>query len=85
MKECHGCVHWAGGDTAYMAPCTNPDAAGSRTAFDHSCVLHTPRIEPVVVSSCVQCPKCGAADLSYMLTGYMLWCYTCKSCKHTWG
>ncbi len=85
MKKCNGCTHWAGGDTAYMAPCTNPNAAGSRTPFDHSCTLHTPRIVAVAPAQRVQCPKCGSADLAYAPMGYMLGGYSCKICKHSWG
>ncbi len=84
MKKCNGCTHWAGGDTAYMAACLNPEVAQSRTPFDHSCTLHTPRIEPVATPSRVQCPKCGGVDLQHQSMGYMFFVLRCKACQYTW-
>jgi hypothetical protein len=84
IKTCEHCTFWDGKDTAYLGLCTNPDATGGRVPFDHTCVLHNPRIEPVAAPSRVQCPKCGGIDLHHQSMGYMFYVLRCKTCQHTW-
>lgn len=89
--SCATCIFWAGDDTTYQAPCTNPNTLQASTTFDHTCTMHAPRIvaekpaqhATAPRSAYLCCPKCGAPSPINPPPGFTVFIVRCHSCGYT--